>query len=44
MEFTVMHGDEPVAIVKLSDDKKHVEIQKLIPDSIRSHFAEINWT
>ena len=38
MEFTVMHKDEPVAIVRLSEDKK-VEIQKLIPDCIRQPFC-----
>ena len=39
MEFTVMHKDEPVAIVRLSEDKKKVEIQKLIPDCIRQPFC-----
>ena len=39
MEFTVMHMDEPVAIVSLSEDKKKVEIQKLIPDCIRQPFC-----
>lgn len=39
MEFTVMLQDEPVAVVKLSEDKKKVEIHKLVPDSIRQPFS-----
>lgn len=39
MEFTVMHKDEPVTIVTLSEDKKTVSIQKLIPDSIKQPFS-----
>lgn len=39
MEFTVMCLDRPVTVVKISDDKKKVEIQKLIPDSIWQPFS-----
>lgn len=39
MEFTVMCLNEPVAIVRLSDDKRNVEIEKLAPDSIRQPFS-----
>lgn len=39
MEFTVMCLDEPVAVVWLSEDKRKVEIQKLVPDSIRQPFS-----
>lgn len=39
MKFTVMCLNQPVAEVKVSDDKKQVEIQKLIPDSILQPFC-----
>ena len=39
MEFTVMHKDEPVAHVKISEDKKQVSIEKLIPDSYKQPFC-----
>jgi len=39
MFFTVMHQDEPVAEVFVSDDKKTVHIKKLIPDSIKQPFS-----
>ncbi|WP_333649028.1 hypothetical protein [Lacrimispora sp.] len=39
MVFTVMHMDEPVANVTISEDKKNVEIQKLVPDSIKQPFG-----
>lgn len=39
MVFTVMHKDEPVAIVELSEDKRKVNIRKLIPDGIRQPFS-----
>ena len=39
MEFTVMHLDDPVAIVRISDDKHKVEIDKLVPDSHRQPFG-----
>lgn len=39
IEFTVMCMDRPVANVKIADDKKCVEIEKLIPDSILQPFS-----
>lgn len=39
MEFTVMHKNEPVAVVKITDDKRGVTIDKLIPDCIRQPFG-----
>lgn len=39
MVFTVMHLNEPVALVELSEDKKKVDIHKLVPDSIRQPFS-----
>lgn len=39
MEFTVMYKDEPVAFVRLSEDKKQVDIQKLVPDSLKQPFC-----
>ena len=42
MEFTVMHKNEPVADVKISENKKCVDIQKLIPDSIKQPFCGNN--
>lgn len=39
MVFTVMHMNEPVAVVELSDDKKKVDIKKLVPDSIKQPFS-----
>lgn len=39
MEFTVMYMDRPVANVKIANDRKHVEIEKLIPDSILQPFS-----
>ncbi len=39
IEFTVMCMDQPVANVKISDDKKKVDIEKLIPDSILQPFS-----
>lgn len=39
MEFTVMCRDMPVAIVKISDNKKCAEIQKLVPDSLSQPFG-----
>lgn len=32
--FTVMHEDTEVAKVSISDDRKEVAVQKLVPDSI----------
>lgn len=34
-----MHKDEPVAFVRLSEDKKQVDIQKLVPDSLKQPFC-----
>jgi len=34
-----MHMNEPVTDIHISDDKKMVEIIKLIPDSIRQPFS-----
>ncbi len=39
MVFTVMYMNEPVAVVELSEDKKKVDIQKLVPDSIKQPFS-----
>lgn len=39
IEFTVMCMDKPVANVEISDDKKTVKIEKLIPDSILQPFS-----
>lgn len=37
--FTVMHRNEPVAQVEISDDHKKVQIKKLIPDSLVQPFG-----
>ncbi len=37
--FTVMHEDDPVAKVTISDDRKKVQIEKIIPDSIIQPFG-----
>lgn len=37
--FTVMHKDTPVANVSVSEDRKDVKIDKLIPDSIIQPFG-----
>lgn len=37
--FTVMHRDNPVAKVMVSDDRKNVKIKKLVPDSIIQPFG-----
>lgn len=39
MEFTVMHMDEPVAHVRISEDKKQVSIKKMVPDSYKQPFC-----
>lgn len=39
MVFTVMHMNEPVAVVELSEDKRRVDIRKLVPDSVRQPFS-----
>lgn len=39
MNFTVMHLDEPVAHVSVSDDKRKVSIRKLVPDSYKQPFC-----
>lgn len=39
MEFMVMHLNEPVAHVKISENKKWVFIEKLIPDSYKQPFC-----
>ena len=35
MFFTIMHKNEVAAEVLISDDKKKVEVRKLIPDSLK---------
>lgn len=37
--FVVMHRNTPVANVRVSDDRKEVNIQKLVPDSIMQPFG-----
>ena len=39
MEFTVLHMDEPVAYVWVSEDHKQVKIDKLIPDCFKQPFC-----
>jgi len=39
MEFTVMCADKPVAEVYISEDKKEVKINRLVPDSIEQPFG-----
>ncbi len=39
MFFIVMHQEEPVAEVDISEDKKKVMIKKLVPDSIIQPFS-----
>ena len=44
MEFTVMHMDEPVAQVRISENKKQVSIKKLVPDSYVGIGFEFNYS
>lgn len=37
--FTVMHQNEPVARVEISDDHKDTKIEKIIPDSVFQPFG-----
>ncbi|MBD5474570.1 MAG: hypothetical protein HDR17_01070 [Lachnospiraceae bacterium] len=37
--FTVMHRNEPVAQVQISDDHMNVRIEKIIPDSLIQPFG-----
>lgn len=37
-DFTVLHKDTPVANVYISDDHKHVTIDKLVPDGMTQPF------
>ena len=39
MEFTVLHMDEPVAHVWVSEDHTQVKIEKLIPDGLKQPFC-----
>lgn len=37
--FTVMHRNEPVAQVWISDDHMNVRIEKIVPDSLIQSFG-----
>lgn len=39
MEFTVMCADKPVADIYISEDKKHVKINRLVSDSTEQPFG-----
>lgn len=40
--FTVLHKNDPVANVYISDDHKQVKIEKLVPDSVIQPFGGNN--